>query len=333
MVPEDPNNGDRGGGGGSAAQAYFNSFPLAEQRRIRESWAGQNRMDEWFQNALSAGDPGAIAATGQSQQSETDFTTGSTPQGSQFTGQGPGGETFPQMVRRTAREGGWSEDFARMSDAQISAWQKYWDPQAKKFRSEHDQFAGQGAVFEKPTDLPAGYSFHGNSVVKTTDLPWWAEGSAQAPPETGATAAGGGLADNLLYSYGEQAPVSDLQRGLEEKFINREGGFQFETAPVAAAQTLGGGGLWWGTGANEAGARNLFEGALPTAAPAPAASRPVSSTASPRRPMPETPAPGTIPVPATSSMPATLAPQLAQSLYRRANRPVRWWDTGERAGM
>jgi hypothetical protein len=213
------------------AQEYFASFPAAQQAEIRASWNGQDMLQAWYQNALTAN---SVPQKG-----------GTTP-----PAPGKGGLDFPTFLRGLAKTQGWSEDFERFSDDQLRAWEPSFDYKANRFRSEHDQFAGQGAVFEKPTDLPAGYSFHGNSVVLTKDLPWWAEGSEQAPPGGGAGGAAGGA--------GTAAPgitTDPLQAALMDLFASRQGIFgeltgggptARETAPDLQGLSLPGGGLWWG---------------------------------------------------------------------------------------
>lgn len=159
-----------------AAQDYFNSFSPAEQQRIRNSWGGQDLLQEWFQNAVNAG-----AVAGQRTQgvpTATDATTGSTPQGYMNTGTSP----FADMIRARARAEGWSEDFARFSDAQIEAWKQYWDPAAGRFRSENDPTGA--ATYDKPAECPPGTTFHGTRCVKWEDLPAWAGGGVQQQPLT-----------------------------------------------------------------------------------------------------------------------------------------------------
>jgi len=54
----------------AAAQQYFDSFPKAEQDSIKASWGGADLMDEWYNNAKSAGatatptSPGGTSGTG-----------------------------------------------------------------------------------------------------------------------------------------------------------------------------------------------------------------------------------------------------------------------------
>lgn len=276
----------------------------------RDQWAV-----DWLWNAVNAGDPEAIAATGSSQQSATDATTGSTPQGSQYTGTG-GQETFAQKVRRIAREKGWSEDFARFSDAQIVAWQPFWDDTAGAFRSEHDQFADMGAVFEKPTDLPAGYSLHGTQAVKTEDLPWWAEGSAQAPPGAAAAPAAGQSNDSLA-------------NALWGMFQGRQGFFADDPKrtddDTLTGKLLSGGGLFWG---GQGFTLPDLSASMP-AATTPAA--PVSGGGlAPRVAVPET-VPGQAPaIPDEflnqNPVEATPLSQALMSLFPSGTR--RWWDSG-----
>jgi len=118
----------------AAAQRYFNSFDPQQQANIRASWGGSDLMDQWFQNAQQAG---AVQDTGAR---KVDDAT-------------PGGMT-PDKLRQKAKSEGWSEDFARFSDAQLTGWiNQYYDPQRGKFRSQHaPPGAGDWAYVEKPTE-------------------------------------------------------------------------------------------------------------------------------------------------------------------------------------
>src|SRR5262249_39472821 len=55
-------NQEGGHRGHQAAVRYFNHFSPDDQARIIASWGGQNRLDEWYANAVKAGDTGAVQA-------------------------------------------------------------------------------------------------------------------------------------------------------------------------------------------------------------------------------------------------------------------------------
>jgi hypothetical protein len=76
--------------GTSLARAYFSSFPPDQQQRILASWGGANLMEEWYQNALSAG-----AVPPQ-------FRPGAGPTGGSGGGTTPGGA--PQWNHRYAEQ-------------------------------------------------------------------------------------------------------------------------------------------------------------------------------------------------------------------------------------
>lgn len=153
------------------AEDYFNSLSPQEQARVRASWGGADLMGQWFQNAVNAGVPQAIQASGQSFQ---------TPQGIAYGGVAgavaPGATPTPAQLRQQASQGRWSEDFARFSDAQLAAWLNsgLYDPASGKFRSENDP--NGPAIYDKPAECPAGTTFHGTRCVPWDQMPAWAGG-------------------------------------------------------------------------------------------------------------------------------------------------------------
>lgn len=219
---------------------------------------------DWYQNAVNAGsiqDPSTPFTQGQA--TATDATTGATPQGRMNTGT----SQFADMVRKKARDEGWSEDFARFSDAQLEAWKPYWDEGAGKFRSEQ----GQAGFFEKPTECAPGTTMHGSKCV-----PW-----SSLPPELGGTLGqGGGAQPGAPAAPGGAAfnPNDPLQSQLVNLFQERGGMFAGQGGQFG--ESLSGGGIWTGSN-NQAGvnpaltqaALTAFTPAAPSqqAAPKPAA--------------------------------------------------------------
>lgn len=228
-----------------------------------DQWA-----QDWYQNAVNAGSIQGERTKGEL--TATDETTGETPQGYKNTGT----SAFADMIRKKAKDEGWSEDFERFSDAQIDAWQKYYDPSVGRFKSEH---GGEG-YFEKPSECPEGTTLHGSKCVSWDALPWELGGNLGAGGGGSAGQGGGGgspytqapstfgsqlsytgnpLTDMLLYQFNTGAQLSDPSK--MNTFAMGEDRQEGGTGAAAdqgkrTGQLLQGGGLWWQGEQQEKGA-------------------------------------------------------------------------------
>jgi len=229
---------------------------------------------DWYQNAVNAGSLQGTRTQGEA--TATDATTGSTPQGYKNTGT----STFADMIRKKSKDEGWSEDFERFSDAQIDAWQKYYDPSTGKFKSENDPSGA--ATYDKPAECPPGTTFHGSKCVSWDSLPEELGGTgggggggkggkgpaAAGPPPPPTTFGsqlsytGNPLTDMLLYQFNSGSQLSDpskmntfaLGQDRQEEGAGADADQQKRTG-----QLLQGGGLWWQEGAGT-GEQDAFGG-------------------------------------------------------------------------
>jgi hypothetical protein len=232
----------------SAAQAYFNSQSPADQQAIRDSWGGADLMDEWYNNAVSAG-----AAGPQSQADPAANTGGQHVEGggtTPYTGPAdtttwqtnvpmshnthpdagkPSGDPFVDMIRNSSQ--GRSEDFGRFSNAQILAWKNSYVPGSNPPKFKNDF----GDVMDKPTEagpnaFAAGYS----------------TGEKSGGGQIGGGGGGGGYGQGSGGAYrpkpaGYYDPDNPLQARLME--LMQSGGGQM--AGIAkGAFTKGGGAIW-----------------------------------------------------------------------------------------
>ncbi len=183
-------------------------------------------------------------------------------------------EQWANRIKQKAAAEGWSEDFARYTPEQMAPWRKFWDEGRGRFRSQHaPKDAGDWAYVEKPTesviDPATGNEWGpwGNKIgVNLSEIPRSQGGKGEEVGGGAGAAAGGqttipGLGGYSLTSPAqtggtpEEVRLADLQRVLEDKFLNRQGMFGFasgrqgqgpETAAAQTGQSLKGGGLWWG---------------------------------------------------------------------------------------
>jgi len=221
----------------AAAQKYFASFIPEQQAAIRDSWGGQDKMDEWFQNALDAG---TVKPDGTPNQG----------QGATQASQAAGGMT-PEKLRQHAKANNWSEDYARFDDNVLQGWiNSHWDPAKKKFRSMHapEGATGDWIYVEKPDEGivdPSGieYGPHGNKVgVNLSALGLnTLKGSIRTGGGPGGGGQGAGPAGPTGQYYGQDDP---LQRYLTSMF-GRGGGFFGQQGGQQEGAALQGGGIWW----------------------------------------------------------------------------------------
>ena len=206
-IPEEQGGGS-GGSNRAAAEAYFNTFSAADQAAIRASWGGRDMIEEWYNNAVAAGAVG-----------EGGGTTGSGSTG--FTG--PGGKPTPAELRAWAKSQGWSEDFARYSDATLLGWiSQSWDNSTNKFKSAR----GAEGSFEKPTECPAGTGPSGPNESDPCTAAGGGQGGGGGGGQggeggtgtgtgTGATPGQDWLQEYLMALYGQQGGVFAPGTGVE----------------------------------------------------------------------------------------------------------------------
>lgn len=199
----------------------------------------------------------------------------------------------PAALRQHARNQNWSEDFDRFSDAQLQQWlNKYWDPSAGKFKSQH---AGVTGYFEKPTECPNGMTPFGakeNAVcLPNNDPRLYPVGGSGA----GQNAGNSSMSSNNATTFGQSGTLGSTGNQMTDMLINqfntkqnvagtgsnlfgwidgrKAGGWKDDagntTSPGQGTQKtadttgrlLKGGGLWW---TNTKQAKDVF-GKTPTA--------------------------------------------------------------------
>lgn len=272
----------------AAAQTYFNSFPADEQQRIRASWGGADRMDEWFNNAVGAG---AVQANGQPRDpnagaagNTSGITEGQSAGVSGSSGLKPGQTPTPGQLRQFAKENNWSEDFDRFNDATLQSWiSNNWNPATMKFKSEKKDMNGNpipGDV-EKPVDTPDGWTAWGQGAIRTQDaqqrMAGWGGGAqgqgnnggmggqnpAQTPPPAPVTngnqlsMTGNPLQDMLIGQFNSGMNPSTYQNNIfalgEDMKPGGTGANADNQQSGRQGQSLSGGGLWWGQNADTFG--------------------------------------------------------------------------------
>lgn len=225
----------------SAAETYFNSFPAAEQQRIRASWAGNpNGMQDWFNAAVGAGavgpdgnprDPNAGA--GSDYAAQTGHTQGQSANVSGASGLRKGQTPSPAQLRQYAKENNWPEDFDRFNDATLQSWiSNNWNPKTMMFTSEKGV---PGDVF-KPVDVPEGYTAWGQGAIKNEDLPAWARGAG---------AAGAGAAPGSASAAASSAPAGPQGQNDLIDALKTHAGYFSQFGTPTEAKTLAGGGIQW----------------------------------------------------------------------------------------
>jgi hypothetical protein len=327
----------------AAAQAYYNTL-TPEQKAAVDAIGGPSV--QWLQNAITAGVPKALKASGQTQIAEGG---GEEDIVGDWQNAAPSSEWLgkrkptPGELRRYAFESGGilGEDYARNADRVLAKWiRDGWDVAKGGF------FTTSGRQVAKPPDVAGDGTW-----VSGYEDPNWRPPGGEAAAGGGGGGVGGGAAGagqtkikglggySLTTGAGEattpeETRLADLQRVLEDKFLNRGGMFGFASGRQGAGpevtgkqigQSLQGGGLWWGgedlydVAKRKAAAAAAVSPAsvtpaapaAPTAAPAPAGVAPVTSSIFPgtlpvappagrrvdlTRPIPSAPAGGVPPV-------------------------------------
>jgi len=259
----------------SPAENYLASFPPDEQQKIRDSWGGQDRLQEWFDNAYRAN---AVDAQGNST-----VGTGVTSPGSGHSLQSTADVTG---MRAAAREAGMSEDFDRFDEETLQRWEQFRDPKCPpKFPYRQDkQHATQNrfsyqenACVEKPIDTGGVIQDQSGNWIQNPEGQPGQQGAnpsskmAKAPPPPKPTTFGGAgditytgnpLVDNLIYQFNTQRQLGDTgqnnlnifgmrnERTADPSNVNND-------PQNIKGQLLKGGGMWW-TDANQA--KDVFQG-------------------------------------------------------------------------
>jgi hypothetical protein len=255
-----------------SAQQYLATLPQAEQDKVNASLQSSgSSLDQWYQAAVNAGDPRAVQAAGGQQ---TEGGTGNfvAPTGNEKTADWQGKRApTPQELRQWAKSSGRSEDYARFSDAELAQWLgSHWDVGANSFKNDY------GDLVDKPDErgpkTPPGVN--GTGDKGGWDMPGGqgsgfsnGTGAGQAPitPVTNGSQlsmTGNPLQDMLINQFNTaQGSTADqgfniFGLGEDRKVggtgLNADKG-DVTAAQAPVAQSLGGGGLWWGQGADTFG--------------------------------------------------------------------------------
>jgi len=256
----------------SAAENYLASFPPEKQQQIRDSWGGQDLMEEWFQNAVKAGDPGAVQAQGGEDRFRGGYS-GSSAHNGYDENYGakklpkPGPNPTPDEIRAYSWDQGWgTDDYGDITNGQIQQWidSGKWDPQAGRFKNDYGDYvdkpyddgpksAGRQSLFNtgryaSPNDV----RFGPGAGVAGGGVP--GQPAAAKPTTFGAagdlTYTGNPLTDALIYQFNNQRQLGDqsgqalnifgLRNERTRDQANTEG-----TPQDIQGQLLKGGGLWW----------------------------------------------------------------------------------------
>lgn len=323
------------------AQKYYNTLTPEQRQGVP-----MNNLVEWFTNAVNAGVPDAVAATGASR-GVADQNQGYTGSYMDFSGAADAAEWYgkrkptPAELRKWAADqharyvsgdrSAQDEDYERFDDRTLAGWiNENWDVQRGGF------FSPNGERIGKPPDVDStGVNAYGETV--------------------GGGGTGGGKSAST-------PGVDPLQQRLLEMFVGGEGAFNTNRA---VGQSLQGGGVWWsGTDEDKADARQpaarpgagnqSFGGVAAPLANALLTSfgpNPPSAQAGAAPPVTGAPTsvptgPGQMPTfnsawnPSTSGVaapqpqaqpvkptpPATGGSELEQAVQKRFTRPGAWWS-------
>jgi hypothetical protein len=246
----------------SAANKYFKRFSPEVQAEIEASWGGQDLLMDWFKNAVDAG---AVGASGGMKDRKKAPTEGHS------SGEGYGAND-PTGIRAHAKEHGMSEDFDRFDNATLKEWEQFRDsncPPKYPYRMDpghiNKWFKGQyqqGACVEKPIDT--------GGVIQDQSGKWGPNGQTgkgQADPQSGKPAepepttfgqqlsyTGDPMQDMLIYQFNTKAQLQGDGKNIFGLGEDRQVGGEGAAADMqkVMAQSLAGGGLWWGAeGFNE----------------------------------------------------------------------------------
>lgn len=266
------------------AEQYLNSLPAAQQQQVRQSLASSgSSVEQWFQAAVDAGDPSAVRAAGGtsteggwnddgSAMGVMASTEGAAPASAWMGKRAP----TPRELRaygqqqhaaylsgdRTAQD----EDYARFDDRALAKWIKdKWDVQKGGF------FGPAGEKLGKPVDTDSsGKNAYGEAPSGPAQGGGGGGGQAQAAPAPVApttfgnqlSMTGNPMQDMLInqFNTGQNATYAQGNNifGLGE---DRKMGGTGANADVQAqnkAQSLSGGGLWWGQ--SDGKAPDTFQG-------------------------------------------------------------------------
>ncbi len=241
----------------NAAQTYFNSFSSEAQDQIKESWGGENLMQEWFQNAKEAGAVGSGGGGG----------------GDKSGGGENSGKVTVDDVRANAKKYNLPEDFARFDDNQVRAWLRdfKYDSATGKFTNKY------GDKVDKPDERGPNTPHNMNGTGDQGDYGWGyndsgigmdgrkkggggADGKGGAGAPAGAPAepvtqgkqlsyTGDPMTDMLLYQFNNTQLSGEAGQGQNIMGLgmdNKAGGEGADADDGGMAQLLKGGGLWRG---------------------------------------------------------------------------------------
>jgi hypothetical protein len=237
------------------ARKYFSRFSPEQQEEIRQSWGGQDLLQEWYDNAVAAG---AVGGQGGSKVPKSGHSGGGT---SDATG-----------VRAQAKEQGMSEDFDRFDENTLKEWEQFRDtscPPKYPYRMDPSHinrwFKGQysqNACVEKPIDT--------GGVIQDASGQWQPNGPtggqrgqgqggpgqqqpATPPPPTTfgqqLSYTGDPMQDMLIQQFNQRTQSMDpTKTNIFGMGMDREvGGEGLAADTPMKAQALAGGGLWRGT--------------------------------------------------------------------------------------
>lgn len=281
-APAGGGGGSSGGGGGHGGGSW--NYDAGAARRAWQNAGSPNApagadfdawLKEWFTAAVNAG---SYTERGENT-SQTAYESSGYNQGPDSTG-----------LRARARANGWSEDFDRWSESQLIAWAKDLDPGCPP----NDPFRGaDGSCVQKPIDS------NGSMMPNGQPNPNWNQGepvdggggggrggrggaAGPPPPPPKPTTFGNQLSltgnplqDMLIQQFNTGADPNTQQHnifGLGEDMRGGGTGRNLDAFKSGRqAQSLGGGGLWWGQDANtfsgfDASVKNAEGAATPSPA-------------------------------------------------------------------
>lgn len=247
--------------------------------------ANQAQIDAWFKEAVESG---SYLQNGEDSSSTAYTKSGySKSGGADITG-----------MRAYAKAHGMSEDFDRWDEGQLMAWEKAKDPNCPP-NTPYQAFDGSGCI-EKPID-----SNKGGPGVDENGKPSSGKGGGPytpPPPPKPVTfgsqlsmGTGNPMQDMLIQQFNTGQDPTTMQNNIfglgEDARVGGAGrnADQGNVAPTRQAQSLGGGGLWWGQDKDtfsgfDASQKNA-EGAA-TVSPAARAVTPPVTPAAPAAPAP-----------------------------------------------
>lgn len=248
------------------AQQYYETLPQSEKEKV-DSSGGPSI--EWFTNAVNAGVPDAVKATGKSR-GVADQNEGYTGEMAEFSDAADASEWMgkrkptPQELRKWAADqharyvagdtSAQDEDYERFDDRTLAGWiNEKWDVSKGGF------FSPNGERIGKPPDVDSqGVNAYGEKVGQGGAGQGGAGERQPAPPPPPTTfgnqlsMTGNPMQDMLIQQFntGQNNSYGQGQNifGLGEDRAPGGTGINADRQSQNVAQTLSGGGLWWGQG-------------------------------------------------------------------------------------